>query len=84
MTGMRMDAADYDGRTALHLACAEGHLHVVKLLLEQCGVPLNPKDRSVTFGVTVQETVTLTTSTSLSYQIYLNEPCPVVFSQKYK
>lgn len=25
--------ADYDARTALHLACAEGHLNIVKLLL---------------------------------------------------
>ena len=45
MTGMNMGAADYDGRTALHLACAEGHLHVVKVLLEWCGVEVSPKDR---------------------------------------
>ena len=40
-----MGSADYDGRTALHLACAEGHLSVVKLLLERCGVNHEPKDR---------------------------------------
>lgn len=37
--------SDYDGRTALHLAAAEGHLDCVHFLLEQCQVPHNPKDR---------------------------------------
>lgn len=45
MLDMNMGACDYDGRTALHLACAEGHLSVVKVLLEQCKVKLNPHDR---------------------------------------
>ena len=45
MTGLDMTASDYDGRSALHLACAEGHLPVVRMLLEQCEVPCNPKDR---------------------------------------
>ena len=29
-----MELADYDGRTALHLAAAEGQLHVVQFLVE--------------------------------------------------
>ena len=37
--------SDYDGRTALHLAAAEGHLDCVQFLLEQCHVPPNVKDR---------------------------------------
>lgn len=36
---------NYDSRTALHLAAAEGHLDVVKYLLEEVKVPVNPLDR---------------------------------------
>lgn len=42
---MDMTLSDYDGRTALHLAAAEGHLNCVQFMLEQCSVPHNPKDR---------------------------------------
>ena len=45
MTGMDMGESDYDGRTALHLAAAEGHMSVVKMLLEQCQVHYKPQDR---------------------------------------
>ncbi len=37
--------ADYDGRTALHLAAAEGHLDAVKWLIEVAQVPLNETAR---------------------------------------
>ena len=42
-----MSNANYDGRTALHLAAAEGHASCVKFLVESC--KLNPlaKDRLV-------------------------------------
>lgn len=43
--GMPVDAADYDGRTALHLGASEGHAAVVSFLLEKKADP-NPIDRN--------------------------------------
>lgn len=45
LSGMDMSLSDYDGRTALHLAAAEGHLDCVNFLLSQCRVPIDVKDR---------------------------------------
>jgi len=39
------DLTDYDGRTALHLACNEGRLEVVRYLIEEMKCKVNPKDR---------------------------------------
>ncbi|KAK9723198.1 EF-hand domain [Popillia japonica] len=45
LSGMNMTLSDYDGRTALHLSAAEGHVDCVDFLLRHCHVPYNVKDR---------------------------------------
>ena len=42
--GLNLNAADYDGRTALHLAASEGHVNIVNYLIEH-EVHVNPSDR---------------------------------------
>lgn len=42
--GVRLDDADYDGRTALHLAASEGQVHVVEYFIAQ-GATIFPIDR---------------------------------------
>ena len=43
--GVNMSQSDYDGRTALHLACCEGHTDVVKFLINIVNVNREPIDR---------------------------------------
>ncbi|XP_048095084.1 glutaminase kidney isoform, mitochondrial isoform X3 [Alosa alosa] len=45
LSSMDMEQRDYDSRTALHVAAAEGHHEVVRFLLEACKVNPVPKDR---------------------------------------
>lgn len=46
LSGMDVSLADYDGRTALHIAAAEGHLDFIRFLLEHCEVvDIDAKDR---------------------------------------
>ncbi len=42
--GIDLDAADYDGRTAAHLAASEGHGNVIQYLIDHGG-NMTPKDR---------------------------------------
>ena len=42
--GMSPSACDYDRRTALHVACSDGALEVVRVLIEE-GADLNARDR---------------------------------------
>ena len=43
--GLNANACDYDRRTAMHLAASEGHIAVLRLLVEEGGADLNPLDR---------------------------------------
>ncbi|KAK8380414.1 hypothetical protein O3P69_016770 [Scylla paramamosain] len=45
LAGTDMQAKDYDGRTALHVATSEGHDEIVSFLLNNCNVDPLPKDR---------------------------------------
>ena len=45
LQGIDLNTSDYDGRTALHVAAAEGQLECVKFLLESAEVNPNPRDR---------------------------------------
>uniref|UniRef100_A0AAF5DQR6 glutaminase n=2 Tax=Strongyloides stercoralis TaxID=6248 RepID=A0AAF5DQR6_STRER len=45
MLGVDMDSYDYDKRTALHIAAAEGHTDLVRFLIRVAKVDFNPKDR---------------------------------------
>ncbi|XP_018102915.1 glutaminase liver isoform, mitochondrial isoform X2 [Xenopus laevis] len=45
LSAMDMEQKDYDSRTALHVAAAEGHLDVVKFLIEGCRVNPFAEDR---------------------------------------
>ena len=45
MSGFDMNLGDYDNRTALHLACSEGHINCVKFLIGICNVDLQVRDR---------------------------------------
>jgi len=42
--GAQLSMADYDGRTALHIACCEGHVDAVRYLLD-LGAPVHVRDR---------------------------------------
>uniref|UniRef100_A0A7N8XFE1 glutaminase n=1 Tax=Mastacembelus armatus TaxID=205130 RepID=A0A7N8XFE1_9TELE len=45
LSSVDMEQRDYDSRTALHVAAAEGHTEVVRFLLEACKVNPVPRDR---------------------------------------
>ncbi|KAM3608800.1 uncharacterized protein V6R79_004997 [Siganus canaliculatus] len=45
LSGVDVNAVDYDGRSALHVAAAEGHAEVIRFLLENAGADAGLKDR---------------------------------------
>lgn len=42
---MQVDASDYDSRTGLHVAASEGHMNVIRLLVERYNARHNLQDR---------------------------------------
>jgi ankyrin repeat protein len=46
--GADVNTGDYDERTALHVAAADGNLAAVRLLVEHGGADLDMRDRRVT------------------------------------
>lgn len=57
LSGVDMTQTDYDSRTALHLASAEGHFECVEFLLKYCSVPPNPVDRYYRNGFMFDEKI---------------------------
>ncbi|KAK3535327.1 hypothetical protein QTP70_008190 [Hemibagrus guttatus] len=45
LSGADVNAVDYDGRSALHVAASEGRLEVIKFLMESTGANCTLKDR---------------------------------------
>ncbi|KAF1386277.1 hypothetical protein PFLUV_G00092850 [Perca fluviatilis] len=45
LSGVDVNAIDYDGRSALHVAAAEGHVEVIRFLLQNTGANAVLKDR---------------------------------------
>jgi ankyrin repeat protein len=46
LKNLDFNKSDYDGRTPLHLACSNGHLNIVKHLIENCSLKdIYQKDR---------------------------------------
>jgi len=45
LQGVDIDAQDYDGRTAMHVAASEGHYEIVQFLLDNCKTSISLQDR---------------------------------------
>ncbi|XP_065147928.1 glutaminase liver isoform, mitochondrial [Paramisgurnus dabryanus] len=45
LSGADVNAVHYDGRSALHIAASEGHLDIIKFLVENAGANCRLKDR---------------------------------------
>ncbi|KAH9534940.1 hypothetical protein CY35_17G029200 [Sphagnum magellanicum] len=72
--GVNVDAADFDGRTALHLAACEGQLKVVEFLISK-GAKVNPADR---WGSTKQSLQVRSRKEVPEYEI---DPSKLIFTR---
>ena len=57
MHGADLSVCDYDQRTALHVAACEGHIEVVRFLVDVAKVDIHAKDRYYSYSCPILSSV---------------------------